>query len=173
MLDRGLIPNSCHSRGPFWPTELLKVQGGARFGFYALPPSLSLSLGGFTVQERPQGPHLYIKARARLRPLTHCLPRFSSRNISPDLGHPAMVILRFSNKAGKTKPQAKSLKELVSRIGQRTANGTLVPAILLRRHFCVSIHYEKHYSSSMPWCQHSISALLWYDHYSGISIAPV
>jgi len=31
-----------------------------------------------------------------------------------------MAILRSSNKAGKTKPQAKSFKELVSRLGQRS-----------------------------------------------------
>jgi hypothetical protein len=31
-----------------------------------------------------------------------------------------MAILRSSHKAGKTKPQAKSFKELVSRLGQRS-----------------------------------------------------
>jgi hypothetical protein len=37
----------------------------------------------------------------------------------PDLGRPAMVMLHSSHKAGKTKPQAESFKELVSRISQR------------------------------------------------------
>jgi hypothetical protein len=37
----------------------------------------------------------------------------------PDLDRPAMVMLHSSHKAGKTKPQAESFKELVSRISQR------------------------------------------------------
>ena len=42
------------------------------------------------------------------------------RSIRPDLERPAIAILRSSHKADKTKPQAKSFKELVSRPGQRS-----------------------------------------------------
>jgi hypothetical protein len=46
---------------------------GARFRFYALPSSLPL---GFTFQQRPNGPHTYVKATSRLRSkmVSHSLP---------------------------------------------------------------------------------------------------
>jgi hypothetical protein len=49
----------------------------------------------------------------------HCLSS-PQRNIRPDLETPAMAILRSSHRVGKIKPQAKSFKELVSRLGQRS-----------------------------------------------------
>jgi hypothetical protein len=54
-------------------------------------------------------------------PLTHCLPRFPpEEHPSPGLDRSPMAILLSSHKTGRTKPQAKSFKQLVSRIGQRT-----------------------------------------------------
>jgi hypothetical protein len=66
----------------------------------------------------------YIKAARRLRDkmVSPSSPSLISlqRNIWPDLDRLAMAILRSSHKTGKINPQAKSFKELVSRLGQRS-----------------------------------------------------
>jgi hypothetical protein len=75
----------------------LVLYRGTRFGFYALH-SLPLS-PGFTVQQRPHGPHTYVKATACLRDkmASHSLPFpiFLRRNTLPDLDLLAMAILRI------------------------------------------------------------------------------
>jgi hypothetical protein len=96
-LNRGLILNPCPSCGAkFGPWPPLNFVQGARFGSMPSPPPSSLSLG-FTVQQRPHGPHTYIKATARLRarwPLTPCLPRFPSEEHLTRSRPPSRVALQ-------------------------------------------------------------------------------
>ena len=101
----------------------------------------------------------YIKAARRLRGkrVSPSSPSSISlqRNIWPDLDRPTMAILRSSHKSGKPKPPAKSFKELISRLGQRSqltapkyADNTKLAIIPVWRRWIEYIYYSIHHFCS-------------------------
>ena len=117
-LNRGLIKTLASHGRQIWPYR------GARFGLTCPHlPSLSLSLS-ISVSSDELMDQTYIKAAIPLRgkmAFPSSPSSISSRRVfDPISNAPAMAIPRSSDKAVKGKPQPKSFKELVSRIGQRS-----------------------------------------------------